>query len=238
LLGGKIGASLGKRLNVPVHLFNDVVSAAAGEAAFGAGRGHPDFVCIFIGTGIGGAVYRDGVPYRGSTNTAGELGHMVIDQGGRLCGCGGKGHLEAYASRTAIVRSILGALRLGRRSSLSTLAPNPDPDAPRAAEIRSRAIAEAVGAGDPVAVEMVSEAARSMGAGLVSIINFYNPPRIILGGGVVDVVDLYFDLASAIARQEALAVPRGEVEIVKTALGDDSGIAGAAVLAANVGAGV
>jgi glucokinase len=157
---------------------------------------------------------------------------MVIHAEGRLCGCGGRGHLEAYASRTAIVRAILGELRLGRQSCLSPLAPDPNPDLPRNSQIRSGDLADAVAAGDAVAVQIVTEAARAMGAGLVSIINFYNPPRIILGGGVVGAIDLYFDLAKAMALAQALQVPRERVEIVKAALEDNSGIVGAAALAA------
>lgn len=232
ILGTALIEAAEQGLGVQAKLFNDVQAAAAGEAAFGAGRGHPDFVCIFSGTGIGGAIYMDGQPYRGATNTAGELGHMVIDYGGRICGCGGEGHLEAYASRTAIVRSVLGAIRLGRRSSLAEFAPVPDAFNPQTAQIRSKALGRAVKDGDPVATEMVAEGARYMGAGLVAIINFYNPPLIILGGGIVQEVELFFDLASERARQDALQVPRSEVRIVKAALGDNSGVVGAAALAA------
>ena len=110
------------RFRVSARLVNDVVAAAAGEATFGAGKGHDDFVCIFVGTGIGGAVYQGGVPYRGASNTAGELGHIVVVADGRLCGCGGHGHLEAYSSRTAIVRSIFSvALRLAGGQSLPNM---------------------------------------------------------------------------------------------------------------------
>jgi glucokinase len=230
LLGTAIVERVHDALKLPVTLANDVVAAAAGEAAFGSGKGQPDFVCIFIGTGIGGAIYQGGQPYRGATSTAGELGHMVIEQGGRVCGCGGLGHLEAYASRTAIVRTVLGAMRQGRRSSLETVDPNPNPDDPAHSPIRSKALAEAVRLGDALAISMVTNAARYMAAGLVSIVNFYNPPRIILGGGVVDAVNLYFDVSSALLQQEALQVPRQSVEIVKSGLGDFSGIVGAAVL--------
>lgn len=230
LLGTAIVDRVKKSLGLPVSLANDVVAAAAGEAAFGSGKGHPDFVCVFIGTGIGGAIYQGGLPYRGSTSTAGELGHAVIEQGGRVCGCGGLGHLEAYASRTAIVRTILGAMRQGRHTSLEAVDPNPNPDDPAHSPIRSKALAEAVKSGDALATTMISNAAKYMAAGLVSIINFYNPPRIILGGGVVDAVDLYFDVASALAQQEALQVPRESVQIVKSGLGDFSGIVGSAVL--------
>ncbi|MDQ2744688.1 MAG: ROK family protein [Chloroflexota bacterium] len=231
LQGNTIVNAMQEKLQLPAMLFNDVVAAAAGEAAFGAGRDQPDFVCIFVGTGIGGGVYRDGKPYRGATNTAGELGHMVVDRDGRVCSCGGLGHLEAYASRTAIVRTILGALRLGRSSILAELAPNPDPENPRGSDIRSKALGRAVKSGDLVAIQAISDGARTMAAGLVSIINFYNPPRIILGGGLVQEVELFFDLAASLAREEALEVPSTAVEIVKAVLGDDSGVVGAAVLA-------
>jgi glucokinase len=220
-----------RALRLPVLLFNDVAAAAAGEAGFGAGRGCQDFVVIFSGTGIGGAIYRGGQPYPGATGTAGELGHMVIDYNGRICGCGGTGHLEAYASRTAVVRTILAALRQGRKSVLGQLEPDPNPDNATHSAIRSKALGEAVRAGDAVAMEMVEAGARYMAAGLVSIINFYNPPRIILGGGIVEEVDYFFKLAAALAKQTALLVPRQDIEIVKAGLGDNSGIVGAALLA-------
>src|SRR5947209_1368761 len=123
-------AAIEDRLKCPARLVNDVEAAAAGEATFGAGKGYSDFVCVFVGTGIGGAVYQGGVPYRGASNTAGELGHTVVDAGGRLCGCGGQGHLEAYASRTAIIRRLVGPLRLGRQSMLAELDTDHDPDHP------------------------------------------------------------------------------------------------------------
>lgn len=231
LLGSGLSDHVRDEFHLPITLANDVAAAAAGEAGQGAGRGHPDFVCIFAGTGIGGAIYRDGKPYVGTTHTAGELGHMVIDIDGRICGCGGRGHLEAYASRTSIVRTILGEMRLGNESVLSELEPDPDPERAQSSAIRSRALADAVRSGDALATNMIEEGARYMGAGLVSIINFYNPPRIILGGGIVDAVDLFFQTASAYGHREALQVPRRHVEIVKAALGDNSGIVGAALLA-------
>jgi glucokinase len=219
------------RLHCRARLVNDVEAAAAGEATYGAGKGHSDFVCVFVGTGIGGAIYQGGKPYRGSSNTAGELGHIVVDAAGRPCGCGGQGHLEAYSSRTAIVRSILGALRLGRASSLTEQEPDPDPNDPAHSKIGHLEIAQAVKNGDPLALEMVDEAARYMGAGLVTVINFYNPPRIILGGGVVGELDRFFQRAKTLAQANGLLVPRRHVEIVKAEMGEYPGIVGAAVLA-------
>jgi glucokinase len=231
LLGRVIVDSVRKEVPVDTMLYNDVAAAAAGEAAFGAGRGHPDFVCIFVGTGIGGAIYRNGAPYLGATNTAGELGHMVVDFNGRICGCGGRGHLEAYASRTAMVRTILAAMKQGRKSSLSQLVPDPNPDDPSHVPIRSKALKAALDDGDELVREMLDDGARFLAAGLASIVNFYNPPRIILGGGLVDAVDHFFHRTAEQVPREALRVPAGDLKVVKAKLGDFSGIVGAAVLA-------
>lgn len=231
LLGTAIVDSVRKHLSVPVSLFNDVAAAAAGEAAFGSGQDQPDFVCVFVGTGIGGAIYQHGKPYGGATNTAGEVGHMIIDYDGRLCGCGGKGHLEAYASRSAIVRSILAAMKQGRKTMLEEVDTKPNPDDPAHSPIRSKALARAIDVNDELTLEMIDDGARFLAAGLVSIINAYNPPLIILGGGVIDAVDRLFERAAALARHEALLVPRRHVTIIKAALGDNSGVVGASVLA-------
>ncbi len=226
-----IGAQLTKRFALPVTVGNDVEVAAAGEHQFGAGKGHDDFVCVFVGTGIGGAIVRDGTLYRGAAQTAGEIGHIVVDAGGRLCGCGGHGHLEAYASRSAVARSILGELRGGRPSMLRAAVDGASAELPGGTAIRSKVLAKAVAEGDELAVETIESAARYLGAGLASIINFYNPPRIVMGGGLIEAIDAFFEQAARRARLEALQVPRDKVEIVRAALGDNAGIVGAAVLA-------
>ena len=228
----RLAAIVEEKVGLPVKLFNDVEAAAAGEATFGAGSGKKDFVVIFVGTGIGGAIYRNGRPYGGTTHTAGEIGHMVVDVHGRLCGCGGFGHLEAYASRTAIVRSILAELHAGRQSTLSEIVTQVNPNDPGGSGIRSRALAQAVEAGDELTRETLLLAADYLAAGLASVINFYNPPVIILGGGLVEAIDTFFSAVVSRTRHAALQVPRDRVEIVKTGLGDNSGIVGAAVLAA------
>ena len=221
-----------KELGAPVRLYNDVEAGAAGEATFGSGKGHKDFLVIFVGTGIGGAIYRGGKPHKGATGTAGEIGHTVIDFGGRVCSCGGLGHLEAYASRTAVVRTILCALKAGRKSDLDEIAKDANAEDPGGSGIRSGVLAAALAGGDDLTTEMVTSGARYLAAGLASAINFYNPPFIILGGGLIDAVDLFFAVAAAHARQEALATARRDVRIIKAALGDTAGIVGAGALAA------
>ncbi|MDQ3856635.1 MAG: ROK family protein, partial [Chloroflexota bacterium] len=99
-----IGPALSKRLGIPVRLGNDVQGAALGEMGFGAGKGADRVVCVFVGTGVGGALVREGKLETGVTSTAGEIGHTILQADGRFCGCGGRGHLEAYASRTAITK--------------------------------------------------------------------------------------------------------------------------------------
>ena len=227
----KLADIIKDQLGIPARLFNDVEAAAAGEASFGAGRGKKDFVVVFVGTGIGGAIYRNGQSYGGATHTAGELGHMVVDVNGRLCGCGGFGHLEAYASRTAIVRSILAGMHAGRESMLRDIATQINPNDPGGSGIRSKALAQAIDAGDALTHEVLLLAADYLAAGLASIINFYNPRLIILGGGLVEAVEVFFTAVCSKTRNAALQVPRQHIEIVRTALGDNSGIVGAAVLA-------
>jgi glucokinase len=214
----------------PSGLRNDVQIAAMGEAQFGAGKAIADFVCVFVGTGVGGAIVRDGEIVSGATGSAGEIGHLVVDANGRYCGCGGRGHLEAYASRTAITKSLLGDLRRGRPSVLRDLIAGASEEAPGGTAIRSGILAKAVADQDQLAIDTIVEAGRYLGLGLASAINLLNPTRIILGGGVIEAVDLLFDVAADQARREALPVPGTSVEIVRAGLGDNAGVVGAAIL--------
>ncbi len=229
-----MAAQLRKKYGVPAALRNDVQIAALGEERYGAGRGVPDFLCVFVGTGVGGAIVREGRLVDGAAGTAGEIGHVVVDAGGRLCGCGGHGHLEAYASRTAMTRSLLGDLKRGRPSILRELVPDLDPGASPygGTAVRSGVLAKAVAAEDVLVIDAIQEAGRYLGLGLASAINILSPHRIVLGGGVVEAVDLFFEVAALNARREALPAPAASVEIVKAGLGDHAGVVGAALLGA------
>lgn len=220
---------LSQRFGVPAALRNDVQIAALGEERFGAGKDAADFLCVFVGTGIGGAIVRGGELVTGAAGTAGEIGHLVVDAGGRHCGCGGRGHLEAYASRTAITRVLLAELHRGRSSVLSQQVPGTNAE-PGGTAIRSGLLAKAVTGGDELVTETIVEAGHYLGLGLASAINLLNPQRIILGGGVIEAVDLLFQIATTHARREALPVPGRTVELVKAGLGDNAGVVGAALL--------
>ncbi len=223
---------LEERFKVPAAIRNDVQIAAIGEARFGAGRKVENFICVFVGTGIGGAIVANGELVPGFSGNAGELGHTTIQADGRICGCGARGHLEAYASRTAITNVLLGELRRGRKSILRDLLPDVDPAAPGQAAIRSGILQKAVDAKDPITLEAIERAGEYLGRGLASIVNFLNPQRIILGGGVIEAVDLLFETAERVTRREALPHAGDAVEIVRAKLGDNSGVVGAAVIAA------
>jgi glucokinase len=221
---------LGKQFGKPVAIGNDVEVAALGEYIYGSGRGYSTFIVIFVGTGIGGGIVQNGRLYAGLTGTAGEIGHMTIQAGGRICPCGSRGCLEAYASRTAITRAIMAEIHHGRTSVLTEEAELQQTEGEII--IRSGLLANALNHGDALVNEIVTEAADFLGYGLASVMNFYNPECIILGGGVIEAIDLLFEHAVHRARHTALADPGRKTKIIRAKLGDFSGVVGAACLGA------
>src|SRR5215467_4712994 len=196
---------LGKQFGKPVAVGNDVEVAALGEHLYGSGRGYSTFVVMFVGTGIGGGIVQNGRLYAGSTGTAGEVGHMTIQAGGRICPCGSRGCLEAYASRTAITIAIMAELHHGRSSILAEDAEHQLKEGETI--IRSGLLAHALTHSDDLVTEIITEAADYLGYGLASVMNFYNPECIILGGGVIEAIDLLFERAVHRASITALSAP-------------------------------
>lgn len=219
----KIKEILEKEFKIQTFVGNDVEIAALGELKFGAGRGYNDFVCVFVGTGVGSSIVRDGKIYRGFSGTAGEIGHIIVDLNGRICGCGAHGCLEAYASRSAIERRITGALKKGRSSIISEYMKEGKP-------ISSQMIKKSIDRDDELVVQSVTEGSEYLSGGLASIINFLNPQLIVLGGGLVDAVDFFYQKTIKKARAKALPVPAKSIEFKKAELGDFSGVIGAAFL--------
>lgn len=207
----------------PVILGNDVEIATIGEMYFGAGKGQKDYVCIFVGTGIGSGIVQDGRLRYGTTGTAGEIGHIIVDIGGRSCGCGGCGCLEAYASRLAIEKRITGALKKGRKSDIVNYL---IPEKP----IKTSMIRKALENKDELVTQIINEASAYLGSGLASIINFYNPSMIILGGGLMNAIDYFYQKTIDIAKIKSLPTPANSIIFEKAKLGDFSGVIGAALL--------
>lgn len=209
--------------SIPTYVGNDVEIATLGELKFGAGKGYQNLVCVFVGTGVGSGIVRDGELYQGATGTAGEIGHIVVDYGGRQCGCGAMGCLEAYASRSAIEKRITGALKKGRNSIILDYIEDGKP-------ISSSMIRKSLEQGDELVTQALDEASEYLSAGLASVINFINPELIILGGGLIDAIDYFYDKTILKAHVKALPVPASKIEFKKAELGDFSGVIGAAFL--------
>ncbi len=218
-----IKQQLEEHFNISVHLGNDVEIAAIGEMKFGAAKGYDDFVCIFVGTGVGSSIVKKGEIIYGATGTAGEIGHVIVDLNGRPCGCGAHGCLEAYASRSAIERRIEGALRKGRKSCILDYLEG-------GKSITSGMIQKAIERDDELVIQCVTEAAEYLSGGLASVINFVNPKLIVLGGGLIEAVDFFYQKTIKKARAKSLPVPAEKIEFKKATLGDFSGVIGAAFL--------
>lgn len=214
---------LQNKFNIPVFVGNDVEVATIGEQKFGAGKGCADFVCVFVGTGIGSAIVKNGQIIYGATGTAGELGHIIVDLNGRPCACGAHGCLEAYASRSAIETRIEGALKKGRKSCISEYLEE-------GKAITSSMIRESIEREDELVTQCVSEASEYLSGGLASVINLINPELIILGGGLIEAVDYFYKQTIKKAKSKSLPVPAEKIRFSKTILGDYSGVIGAALL--------
>ena len=170
-----------EKYNIKTNLANDVEAAAIGELLLGAGKKHKNILCVFVGTGIGSSIIIDRKIYKGSTGSAGEIGHIIVDLNGRNCSCGGVGCLEAYASRSAIENRIKGAIKKGRASIITDLTDEQS--------FSTKHIKSALDAHDEVVSQYVNEAIEYLSGGLASAMNFFNPELIILGGGLIQGVD-------------------------------------------------
>ena len=203
---------------------NDVNAMTLGELHHGAGVGYNNLVAFTLGTGVGGGVVIDGEVYHGSQNTAGELGHTVVEPDGRYCGCGNQGCLEAYAGAKNIVERIQEKIATGRNTTLTT-ATN------AGTTLTPRMIAEAAQAGDELAIEIFAETGRYIGIALTSIAHILNPQIAIIGGGIAEAGEkLLFEPIRVELSKRAMDIP-AQMEIVKAHLGNDAGIVGAAMLA-------
>lgn len=215
---------LEKEFSKPVYLGNDVEVATIGEILFGSGKGETDFVCIFVGTGVGSCIVQNGKIRYGATGSAGEIGHIIIEPNGRLCGCGAKGCLEAYASRLAIEKKIRAELNRGVNSDIINYMKEDKP-------IKTAMLKKALENNDKTVIDVLDETCFYLSLGIASIINFYNPSKIILGGGLINGIDYFYEKTVRLSIENSLAVPSREIVFERAQLGDFSGAVGAAMLA-------
>lgn len=202
-----LAAALGALLNIAVAIERDTQVAALAEGEFGAARGLTDYVYLTVSTGIGGAVVSDGRLLRGPDLVAGEIGHLTVDFEGPPCGCGARGHLEAIASGSGISRA-------AREAGMGSMS---------ASEVAARE-----GAGDGTAARIMDRARRAFAAAAVSIVDVFNPQRVIVGGGVaIGQGDRLLQPAREAVARTAFRRQAARVEIVPAQLGDDVGLIGA-----------
>ena len=220
-----IGEKLRKFISYPVLIENDVNLGALGIKKFGVGKNAKNMLAAFIGTGIGGGLIFNEKIYRGSNFIAGEIGHIVVEKNGPLCGCGNRGCIEAVASRTAIVRNIEKDIKSGRKSILSA-------DLKNKQRIKSKALALAVRQKDPVAVGRVREASEKIGVMLAGIANLLNVDMIVLGGGVIEAMgnSMLPWIKKSFHKNVMMGSEKG-LKIVTSKLGDDAALYGGIPLA-------
>lgn len=216
-----LATKLSERFNVPVHLDNDANMAGLGEWQFGAGKDHRDLVYLTISTGIGGGVISNDHLLQGYHGLGAELGHMTIDANGPLCGCGQRGHIEAFASGTAIARYVGEQLQAGQKS---TLQPTPG--------LSATQVADAALNGDALAIAAFERAGHYLGVAVANYLAIFDPSILVFGGGVSQVGDLLFKPFKD-SLQKNVFHPHylDDLVITQAALGDDAGLLGALTLA-------
>ena len=211
-LPGWEGVNLKKSLRglgVPVYADNDANCAALAESLFGAARNSQSALCVTVGTGIGGGLILNGRVYRGSSFSAGEIGHTTLVFEGKECGCGSRGCLEKYASVSALLETA------GERGYAAV-----------------QALTDAARKGEKPALELIGRQAAYLGAGLASAINLFNPEKAILGGGFVDVYPPFLKLVEKEIRQRTFPAALLKLKVSRAQLGNEAGLVGAAFLGA------
>ena len=215
-----IKAKLGKE----VYVENDANAAAFGEVLNGAGKGYKDVVVVTLGTGVGGGIIIDGKIYTGFNFCGAELGHTVIQYGGRQCGCGRKGCFEAYSSATALINMTKEAMEANRDSKMWEIAGSIN-------GVDGKTAFDGMRAGDEAAIGVVNMYIEYLGCGLTNIVNTFQPEVLLIGGGICKEGDnLTVPLKDFIKRESYCIDPDRSTKLDICRLGNDAGIIGAAYL--------
>lgn len=224
--GGKVPFKkvMEEKFNLPVTVTNDANAATLGEMIYGASKGMDDFIMITLGTGIGGGVVSNGKLVYGHDGLAGELGHVkVIRNGGRKCGCGKTGCLEAYCSSTGLVRTALEYLDSDRPSKLREIP---------AEKLTSKDVYDAAVVGDELANEIFKFTGELLGDALADFVAFSSPKAFILFGGLAKSGDVLLKHVKKGFDDNLLFIYKDKPEIIFSALNEDDGaVLGASALA-------
>lgn len=208
------------RYGAPVWVDNDVNVLALGEWRSGVAAGHDNVVVVKVGTGIGAGIISDGRLHRGAQGSAGDVGHIqVVDDPTVVCRCGNIGCLEALAGGAAIGRAGEAAAR-ERRSPRLELALD------RNGAVTAEDVARAASFGDPVSVALLGSAGRRVGSMLASVVNFFNPSLIVVGGGVANAPDQFLAAIRETVYRRSLALATRDLLIQRSSLGGLAGVLG------------
>jgi glucokinase-like ROK family protein len=218
--------TLEKMWERPVSLSNDSELGALGEWAAGAGRGEQNLAYIKIGTGIGAGLLLEGKIYRGVTGSAGEIGHLTIEENGPLCACGNHGCLEAIAGGRAIAQQGQAAARNGQRTQLTNIKP--------IEAITARHVASAARLGDLVSQQILTRAGTYVGIAIAGVVNMINPGMVIIGGGVAQSGDILLEPIRLAVQRRSLPAATRAVRITTAMLGRRSSSMGAIIQAITI----
>ncbi|MBM6959742.1 ROK family protein [Bacteroides caecigallinarum] len=218
-----LAAMFEDKLGIPTALTNDANAAAIGEMTYGAARGLRDFIMITLGTGVGSGIVVNGQLVYGHDGFAGELGHVVVERDGRLCGCGRKGCLETYCSATGVARTAREFLVARSEPSLLREIP--------AEEIVSKDVYDAAIKGDKLALEIFEYTGTILGRALADFIAFSSPEAIILFGGLAKSGDLIMKPIQKAMDENVLKIYAGKTKLLLSQLKDaDAAVLGASAL--------
>ena len=210
---------------IPIIVDNDTNAQALGEYKFGAGKGLDDMVFVTVSTGIGAGIIINKQLYRGTTGTAGEFGHSIVEPGSELtCTCGNKGCLMACACGLALPHLFEKKLKEGKKSTLN-LPPNFIMSRMSVQELK-----QGLDMGDPVSMEVISDSGYYVGLGLYNLFQILNPPLIVLGGGLTNWGDFYLDKIKSTFFDLARDMVYDPIKITISEIVGDAGVIGAAAL--------
>jgi glucokinase-like ROK family protein len=220
--GYPVRARLSERYDVPVWVDNDVNLMALGELRVGAAQNEQDVIFVKIGTGIGAGLISSGRLHRGTQGAAGDIGHTTVDAASAVvCRCGNVGCLEALAGGAALSRDGTAAAADGRSPFLREVLRGGQP-------ITASAVAAAAQHGDPVAVELLGRSGRLVGETVATLVNFFNPSLVLVGGGVALAGDVMLAAVRQAVYRRSLPLATRELRIHRSTLSPDPGLPGAA----------
>jgi glucokinase len=218
-----LAAKFEESLGIPTALTNDANAAAIGEMTYGAARGLRDFIMITLGTGVGSGIVINGQLVYGHDGFAGELGHVIAERDGRVCGCGRKGCLEAYCSATGVARTAREFLVARSEPSLLRNIP--------AENIQSKDVYDAAVKGDKLAKDIFDYTGMILGRAFADFIAFSSPEAIILFGGLAKSGDYIMEPIKKALDENVLPIFKGKTKLLMSQLKDaDAAVLGASAL--------